>query len=427
MSDSISKTQRWLDLIAFLVGRRLPVTAEEIMEAVPDYARQWSSGERRDRDSARRKFERDKDELRRLGFPLETVPYSINYGLEQVEGYRLRDRDFYLPYLRLLEESTGAGPAPRAAERTRVSQGPREPGPAGPTARARRDVGGVAEESPRLAYEAPVSRSFALPSFDIRPEEVRAASRALRRVADLPSFPFRREARSAFRKLLFDLDPSGLTGDGATGVLYLDPPGAPDVRETVRRLSDALAARKRVRFRYHGIYRGESTERDVAGYGLLFHHGHWYLVGHDALRNDMRVFRVGRMADVRPNARSANTPDYEVPADFDLRSYTGLQPWELSGEVEEPLRARVRFRFPASLWAARNGYGSLEKQLQGGAAVRSFDVHQVNPFLRWLLSLEGEAQVLDPPELRDELRAMALRVVARHGGDMPGAPEEPRG
>ena len=34
MSIRITKLQRWLDLIAFLVGRRLPVSVEDIMEAV---------------------------------------------------------------------------------------------------------------------------------------------------------------------------------------------------------------------------------------------------------------------------------------------------------------------------------------------------------------------------------------------------------
>ena len=94
---SISKTQRWLDLVAFLVARRFPVTVEQVMEGVPAYAEQWVEGSDTDRDSARRKFERDKDELRALGIPLETVRYSVNYASEEEEGYRITDEDFYLP------------------------------------------------------------------------------------------------------------------------------------------------------------------------------------------------------------------------------------------------------------------------------------------------------------------------------------------
>ena len=50
------KPTRWLDLVAFLLDRRYPVTREQIFAKVGGY-----DGEP---ESARRKFERDKDELR---------------------------------------------------------------------------------------------------------------------------------------------------------------------------------------------------------------------------------------------------------------------------------------------------------------------------------------------------------------------------
>ena len=35
--EKITKAQRWLDLIACLLGRRRPMTVEQIFEAVPAY------------------------------------------------------------------------------------------------------------------------------------------------------------------------------------------------------------------------------------------------------------------------------------------------------------------------------------------------------------------------------------------------------
>ena len=57
------------------------------------------------------------------------------------------------------------------------------------------------------------------------------------------------------------------------------------VRKALRTLSDAVLCARTVSFRYHGMYRDEVTERTVAPYGLLFQHDHWYLVGHDHLRD----------------------------------------------------------------------------------------------------------------------------------------------
>jgi hypothetical protein len=48
-------------------------------------------------------------------------------------------------------------------------------------------------------------------------------------------------------------------------------------------------------------------------------------------------------------------------------------------------------------------------------------VHQVNPFLRWLLTLEGEAEVLEPESLKSELRALARTIAVAHGRSADGA------
>lgn len=372
MPERITKTQRWLDLIAYLVGRRFPVSVDDLMADIPAYAEKWKTGDATARDTARRTFERDKDELKALGIPLETVKYRINYGLEEVEGYRIAKRDFYLPYLKLA-----------AGESVEVKA--RQGEPARPA------------------------------EIELPREAAAVAMEALRHVADLPAFPYAREARSARRKLAFDLGPPAEAGSAS--VLFVDRAGAAELGETLRVLSEALLARKRVRFVYHGIRRGEATERDVAPYGLMFHGGHWYLVGHDAARDAIRVFRVGRMESPVPNWKAPKSPDYEVPADFRLADYLGREAWELGDEGGDVLRARVLFHFPASLWAARNGMGVAVEERADGAVVREFDVAQPNPFLRWLLSLAGDASLLEPPELVAELNALAREVVARHGGE----------
>ena len=61
----------------------------------------------RDQDRAlaqpRRKFERDKSELRDLGVVLETHKVSAEHTDQEVEGYVLKAKDFYLPYLGVAE------------------------------------------------------------------------------------------------------------------------------------------------------------------------------------------------------------------------------------------------------------------------------------------------------------------------------------
>jgi proteasome accessory factor B len=311
-------------------------------------------------------FERDKDELKALGIPIETVDLSINYGTEAVKAYRLSNRDFYLPYLKLISpEATGSAPGlqpPRTAQ---------------------------------MQLSAP---------------QVGIVHDALSRVSWIPSSPLKREADSALRKLTFDLSDS--LRQPVASVLYVDRPEAGEIRSRVRTLSDALLARKRVRFTYHGIHRGEDTEREVAPYGLLFQRGHWYLVGHDSTREAVRVFRIGRMEEPRANTKAPKNPDYEIPGDFSLDEYRDRDAWELGSEEDRTLEARVLFEFPTSLWADRNGYGALEEEMPDGSQVRSFQVRQVSPFLRWILSLEGRARIAAPEALAAGLRSLAREVLA---------------
>lgn len=364
MTEQITKTQRLLDLIAFLVGRRYPVDIDEVMDGVPAYRDRWADGST-DKDSIRRIFQRDKAELRELGIPIETVSYVVGHTGEKTEGYRLTSKDFYLPYLKL------AG-----------TEAP--------------------SENPTHSWSG---------SVEIERADAQVVLEALRVVERLPAFPLRDEARSAFRKLAFDLDPSSFP---SADVIFPDRPGAEELRWAVGILSDAVLAKKRVRFTYAGIYRGVTTERRVDPYGLVFQHGHWYLVGHDHLRDAIRVFRVSRMSEISGNQKAPKTPDYSVPADFSLSDYVDKEAWELGGDDEPPLTADVYFEFPTTLWADANGYGEkIEEDAEGGT-VRRFQLYSPGPFLRWLLSLQGKAKLLSPPELQTEFREMAIAVAERH-------------
>jgi proteasome accessory factor B len=371
MAEEPTKTQRWLDLIALLVGRRVPVPVDEIMERVPGYAMKWIAGSETTQASVRMTFERDKKELKTLGIPLQAIRYNINFGAEQIEGNRLEHADFYLPYLKLVAElATEPARSPRKDE--------------------------------KKAKEVPLTE-----------DEAQWALDALRRVADLPAFPFASEARSAFRKLAFDLD---LERFSEAPVLWLDPPEKEEVRERLRVLSRALFARKRVAFRYHGIHRGETTEREVEPYGVFFQRD-WYLVGHDTTREAVRVFRIARMEQVKVNTRAPRQPDYEIPADFRVESYLQRAAWELGDREAGAIDAAVRFRFPASIQADASGWGELVEEHPDGSAVRRFQVRQADTFARWILAQEGEAEVLSPPELREAVDRLAGEVAALYTGE----------
>jgi proteasome accessory factor B len=371
MPTNPTKLQRWLDVVAFLAARRFPVSTEDLWSNVPSYAA-GVDGEAKDKAAVRRMFERDKEELKELGIPIQTVTFSTNEGDVESSGYQLKRQDFHLPYLRLVKEAQVEAVGP----------------------------GGIKKK--------------ASSTFDIAEEEAGAALDGLRELAAVPGFPLARHARSAFRKLAFDLEPD-MVADAP--VLYAADPETAAAADALTILSDALTRRKRTTFAYSGITRDAVTKRTVLPYGLLFQHGRWYLVAHDEDRDGPRMFRLGRMSDVAANTKSPGTPDYDIPLEFELSEYAGRKAWELGDDAEGPVDAEVDFRFPRSLWAERNEHGELIESRGDGGQLRSFRVHRRDPFFRWVLSLGGDAHVVEPAPMREAFRAMVGEVAQIYRSD----------
>lgn len=82
------KSERLINLAILLLSSRRFVPRARIQEVIEDY---------RDKDEAsfERMFERDKDELRAMGFPIETGHNDVLF--EDEVGYRISPNDFELP------------------------------------------------------------------------------------------------------------------------------------------------------------------------------------------------------------------------------------------------------------------------------------------------------------------------------------------
>jgi proteasome accessory factor B len=349
-----AKTARWLDLIAFLLQRKYPVDRDEIFRRVRGYGLEPDDAGPRAREAARRKFERDKDDLRGLGIAIETLPLAHRAADQSAAAYRLRPAGFYLPYFEL---DQGAPPAPH------------------PYA-----------DLPRV----PLSR-----------REARVLDRATRRLAQRAEFPLVEAARSLRRKLAFDLPLS----DPAVERMLADPL-PPQGQAALDVLQRAVAQRRAVTCRYYSFHRDQEADRDIEPWGLFFERGRWYCVGRARDRDAARVFRVDRMRQA--NLLPGEEP-FEVPAGFDVREYLGLQPWEMGDEPT--VVVRVRFGFPQSRWVLNEGRGRVvEPALEDGGAIVEFEVKDLDGFLRWVLSFRHQATILEPPEAAAALAELRIRV-----------------
>ena len=115
---SAKKTERLLNLVICLLATRRHLSVQQIRQAVPGYA----SGSE---EAFRRMFERDKEELRELGIPLETGTDS--HAHEDEPGYRIARRDYELPEVVLEpDEAAALGPGRPAVAVGAAGRGDRQ-------------------------------------------------------------------------------------------------------------------------------------------------------------------------------------------------------------------------------------------------------------------------------------------------------------
>jgi proteasome accessory factor B len=84
------RTERLLSIVVLLLSSRRYLTAEQIRSAVSGYPEE--------QEAFKRMFERDKEELRDLGIPLETGRSS---AIDDELGYRISRQDYELPEIHL--------------------------------------------------------------------------------------------------------------------------------------------------------------------------------------------------------------------------------------------------------------------------------------------------------------------------------------
>lgn len=145
---------------------------------------------------------------------------------------------------------------------------------------------------------------------------------------------------------------------------------------------------------------GESR-RTIEPYYLIFRWSSWYVWGYCRTREDYRLFKLNRMEETvlgEPfEGRSAPLPD-------------------LGNERIFPGGIRVKALFePDCKWrlVEEFGAGCFEEQ-EDGRLLFHADYTDAENLLSWMLTFRDRAELLEPRELRDELRRELERAAVRY-------------
>ncbi|MBQ8086826.1 MAG: YafY family transcriptional regulator [Clostridia bacterium] len=168
-------------------------------------------------------------------------------------------------------------------------------------------------------------------------------------------------------------------------------------------LESAIDRKRLLRFEYYSPS-GEST-RTIEPYFIVFKWTSWYVWGWCVDRRDFRLFKLNRMDHVM------ETADGFIPRPAPLP--------DLSTERIFPGGIRVQALFaPNVKWRLVEEFGpNCFTETPEGKLRFTADYTDMGNLLSWLLTFGAQVEVLEPVEVRNELRIIAQEMLNQYKED----------
>jgi predicted DNA-binding transcriptional regulator YafY len=158
---------------------------------------------------------------------------------------------------------------------------------------------------------------------------------------------------------------------------------------------------------YHSVSSGEGV-RLVDPYFIVFRGHAWYLLGYCHRHGEMRLFRIDRIYNVAITKNSFER-DHKVTLEKYFESS-----WDVySGEPVE-IRLLLFGKAAAVISDGKRHASQRVVKRKDGSVEYTVTVAGTEEILRWIIGFGGEAQVISPPELADQVCRMAAEILKNY-------------
>lgn len=155
---------------------------------------------------------------------------------------------------------------------------------------------------------------------------------------------------------------------------------------------------------------GTQSSRTVDPYGFIVSSGRIYCVAYDHGRRDKRVFAVDNVAGPQLLART-----FTKPQDFDVEAYAAASiSGVMHGAETTPVRVRFAPRVAKAAIAARVVAERLVVRNPDGSSEIEYRVADVDELVRWVLGWGAQAEILEPPEIRERIAKLVNDISSKY-------------
>jgi predicted DNA-binding transcriptional regulator YafY len=254
-----------------------------------------------------------------------------------------------------------------------------------------------------------------LPPTNFTPAEAMSLLVLCHELGNDAGLPFLEPARSAAIKLESSL-PARLREQlrDVTAALRIRPPPSNRLtgyKPVYEQLLEAAANRHSVRIRYGSLKEEKEIVTRLSPYGLLFSRRSWYVVGQSSIHRAKRTFNLGRIVQIEPL-----DDRFQIPRGFSIERYL-RNAWHMIPEKGRDREVVVRFSKLVGQNVAEVTWHKTQRVefRDDGSLDFHVTVSGLNEISWWILGYGDQAEVLEPPELRQMIAQRAKRMVEQYG------------
>ena len=227
----------------------------------------------------------------------------------------------------------------------------------------------------------------------------------------IPGHPFQRAIQGALNQIaeMLDDDQKKQLQD-STQLLNVKNTPLMDLNvETIDLLEGAIREQREVTMKYRGLRDPKPRLRRVQPHGLYHRNGGWYVAAHDPQLKAMRSFLISRASDW-----SLTQKPFPRQKLFSLDDFLHGSFGAMSGKGSlQKVRIRL-FGAAARLGEERRWHSSQTiesgSRRKDGSLVVSFELRGLDEVRRWILQWEGEAEVLEPKDLKHQVKLAGQKI-----------------
>ena len=177
-------------------------------------------------------------------------------------------------------------------------------------------------------------------------------------------------------------------------------------KETIDRITRAIAQTKTAQIRYYSASRNSTGRREVDPYRLWYAAGGLYLIAYCHLRKDVRMFAVERILSI-----TLTDHPYQLPLGFNIEDYVQDALMVMRGRRIE---VELLFAKTAAAWVKDKLWQPSQEisLLKDGRLRLTLKVADTAELVGWILSFGSQVRVVRPDKLRQKVKEEAGRIVS---------------